>query len=213
MSLEWMAIRGSGIVAFALLAGSTIWGLLISTKVLGRAVKAKGVTWFHESLALGSLVATTVHMFFLYNDDFLPFDYRELLIPGGTDWRPLAIAFGIVSFYAMFIVSISFYFKKWIGQDAWRLIHFASFGTFVSAALHGIFSGTDTGNPAVAAMYVGTIAVTGLLLVIRVAQASTPTKPARSVQRKSRTAPTTSDASPSQPEKATTAELAADATT
>lgn len=55
-----MVIRGCGVVAFTLLAGSSIRGLLVSTKVLGRAVKAKSVRWFHESLGLGALVAIRV---------------------------------------------------------------------------------------------------------------------------------------------------------
>ena len=136
MSVEWMAIRGSGIIAFLLLAGSTIWGLLISTKVLGRSVKAKGVSWFHESLAIGSLVATGMHMYFLFNHDYIDFGYRALFVPGASSWRPLAVAFGVVAFYMMFLITVSFYVKKWIGQAVWRAIHMTSFGTFLGAGLH-----------------------------------------------------------------------------
>ena len=147
MSVEWMAIRGSGIISFVLLAGSTIWGLLISTKVLGRAVKAKPVAWFHESLAIGSLVATGIHMYFLFNHEFIDFGYRSLLVPGASAWRPLPVALGVVAFYTLFVITVSFYVKKWIGQNAWRAIHMTAFGTFLAAALHGIFSGTDSGHP------------------------------------------------------------------
>ena len=38
MSLEWVVIRGSGVVAFAALSAATIWGLLVSTSLLGRLV-------------------------------------------------------------------------------------------------------------------------------------------------------------------------------
>ena len=37
MSVEWLIIRGSGVVAFSLLSAATIWGLLLSTKLLGRS--------------------------------------------------------------------------------------------------------------------------------------------------------------------------------
>ena len=174
MSIEWMAIRGSGLIAFLLLAGSTIWGLLISTKVLGRAVKAKGVSWFHESLGIGSLIATGIHMYFLFNHDYIDFGYRALFVPGASTWRPLAVAMGVVAFYMMFLITVSFYVKKWIGQNAWRAIHLTAFGTFIGAGLHGVFSGTDTSHPAVVAMYVGSLATVGLLLVIRIVQAASP---------------------------------------
>jgi len=183
MSIEWMAIRGSGIIAFLLLAGSTIWGLLISTKVLGRAVKAKGVAWFHESLGIGSLVATGVHMYFLFNHDFIDFGYRALFLPGASSWRPLAVALGVVAFYTMLLITVSFYVKKWIGQEAWRAIHMMSFGTFVGAGLHGAFSGTDTSHPIVLGMYVGSLAIVVLLLAIRIAQAAVPERPVRPQRR------------------------------
>jgi hypothetical protein len=180
MSVEWMAIRGSGIIAFILLAGSTIWGLLITTKVLGRAVKAKPVAWFHESLAIASLVATGIHMYFLFNHDYIDFGYRALFVPGASAWRPLAVALGVVAFYTMFVITASFYVKKWIGQNAWRAIHMASFGTFVAAALHGIFSGTDSSHPVVMGTYVASLAIVVLLMVIRIAQAAAlPARPAR----------------------------------
>ena len=182
MSIEWMAIRGSGLIAYALLAGSTIWGLLISTKVLGRAVKAKPVAWFHESLAIGSLVATGVHMYFLFNHDFIDFGYRSLLVPGASAWRPLPVALGIVAFYMVFVITVSFYVKKWICQNAWRIIHMASFGTFVAAALHGVFSGTDTANAVVVTMYVSSLAMVTLLMIIRIAQSAAP--PARAAAKR-----------------------------
>lgn len=183
MSVEWMAIRGSGIIAFLLLAGSTIWGLLISTKVLGRSVKAKGISWFHESLGIGALVATGLHMYFLFNHDYIDFGYRALFVPGASAWRPLAVALGVVAFYMMFLISVSFYVKKWIGQAAWRAIHMMSFGTFLGAGLHGVFSGTDTSHPVVMGMYISSLAIVGLLLVIRLAQASAPQPATRRPQR------------------------------
>jgi hypothetical protein len=183
MSVEWMAIRGSGIIAFLLLAGSTIWGLLISTKVLGRAVKAKGVTWFHESLGIGSLVATGIHMYFLFNHDYIDFGYRAIFVPGAAAWRPLAVALGVVAFYMMLLITVSFYVKRWIGQSAWRAIHMTSFGTFIGAGLHGVFSGTDTSHPVVLAMYFGSLSVVALLLAIRIAQAAGPTPEPRRAPR------------------------------
>jgi hypothetical protein len=194
MSIEWMAIRGSGIIAYLLLAGSTIWGLMISTKVLGRAVNAKPVTWFHESLAIGSLLATGIHMYFLFNHDYIDFGYRALFVPGASAWRPLAVALGVMAFYATFVVTVSFYVKKWIGQSAWRAIHMMSFGTFVGAALHGVLSGTDTAHPVVAGMYVATGSIVTLLVVVRLVQAAAPAARPRPVSRSTSADPAESHA-------------------
>ncbi len=164
MNLEWLLIRGSGIAAFALLSSSVIWGLFVSTKFLGGLTKAKALTWFHESLGISALIATVIHMVSLSIHEFLPFTWGEILIPGRSAWKTLPVALGVVSFYGLVVVIGSFYVKKHIGQKAWRRIHYASFGLFLAALLHGILAGTDTTNIWVIGLYVGsTLAVFGLL--------------------------------------------------
>lgn len=177
MSVEWILIRGSGIAAFALLSAATIWGLLVSSKLLGRLVKAKPLTWFHESLGIGSLIATAVHVFVLSIHDYLEFSWVELLVPGRSDWRPLPVAFGVVGLYGLVLVSGSFYVRKWIGQRMWRAVHFASFGVFVSSLLHGITAGTDTRTPAMIGMYLGSALVVAILMALRLR--SEPFRPAQ----------------------------------
>lgn len=178
MSIEWIVIRGSGLVAFALLAMATIWGLLVSSKLLGRAVKAKPLTYFHESLGLGSLLATGVHLTALAVDDYIEFGAREIFIPGMSTWEPLATAFGVMAFYAVAVVSLSFYFKRWISQQTWRSIHFLGFGAFLAALIHGIVAGTDSGHPAVLALYVtsGSL-VFGLMTIRALISGSEPARP------------------------------------
>jgi sulfoxide reductase heme-binding subunit YedZ len=170
MNIEWMVIRGSGIVAFALLAASSIWGLLVSTKVLGRAVKAKPVTWFHESLGLGALIAAVVHMGALTMDNYIEFGWLDVLVPGMASWNSMAVSFGVMAFYGLAIVALSFYVKGVIGQKAWRTIHFLAFGTFLATLVHGIMAGTDSGHPAVVALYFGSAMLIVALVAIRVIQ-------------------------------------------
>jgi hypothetical protein len=170
VSLEWIVIRGSGIAAFALLTAATIWGLLVSSKLLGRVVKAKPLTWFHESLAVGALVATVVHVVVLSMHDFLDFSWSEILVPGASDWRPLAVGMGIAAFYGMVVVAGSFYVKRWIGQRRWRAIHFASLGVFISSLVHGIWAGTDSSSPLMMGLYLGSAVVVFCLVALRITE-------------------------------------------
>ena len=170
MNIEWMVIRGSGIVAFALLSASSIWGLLVSTKVLGRSVKAKPVTWFHESLGLGALIATVVHMVALTMDDYIEFGWADVLIPGMASWNSMAVSFGVMALYGLAVVALSFYVKGMICQKAWRTIHFLAFGTFLAALVHGVMAGTDSGHPGVVALYFGSTLLIVALAAIRMIQ-------------------------------------------
>jgi len=179
MNIEWMIIRGSGIVAFTLLSASSIWGLLISTKILGRAVKAKPVTWFHESLGLGALIATIVHMVALTMDQYIEFGWADVLVPGMASWNSMAVSFGVMAFYGLVVVSLSFYVKGAIGQRAWRTIHFLAFGTFLAALVHGIMAGTDSGHPVVVALYFGSaLLIVGLVVIRVIRQRSGSDRPA-----------------------------------
>jgi methionine sulfoxide reductase heme-binding subunit len=170
MNIEWLVIRGSGVVAYGLLAASTVWGLLVATKLLGRAVKAKPLTWFHESLGLGALIATGVHVVALTMDEYIGFGWSDVLVPGVADWNSTAVALGVTGFYGLAIVALSFYVKGIIGQKVWRTIHFLAFGTFLSVTIHGVMAGTDTANPYVTGMYVGSSVLVAGLLTIRVLQ-------------------------------------------
>lgn len=177
MSVEWLLIRGSGILSFALISASVIWGLLVSTGLVGRLVKVKALTWFHESLGIAALVAALVHVVVLSMHDYLKFTWAEILIPGESDWRPLAVAFGIMALYALLVVVISFYVKKRIGHKTWRAIHYASFGVFLASMLHGITAGTDTRAPIVLGLYLGSALAVGALMAVRLRNPS-PSSPA-----------------------------------
>jgi methionine sulfoxide reductase heme-binding subunit len=174
VNLSWYLIRGSGFVAFGLLTASVAWGLMISSKVFGRAIKAKGLQWLHESLGLAALLATIAHMVALYLDNFIEFTWFEILVPGVGDWNPLAIAFGSMAFWTMALVSLTFYVKKWIGQTRWRKIHYLSFGVFAAAVGHGVLAGTDTNSPFAIALYITSVATVVLLTTIRILGAKEP---------------------------------------
>ena len=183
MSLTWYIIRGSGLVAFGLLSASMIWGLMVSGKVFGRAVKAKGLQWLHESLGLAALLATVVHIVALSMDEFVDFTWLDILVPGVAEWEPLATTLGVVALWSMALVSLSFYVKRWIGQSAWRTIHYLSFGVFLSGLLHGALAGTDSSNPFVVALYVGATAAIILLTAIRIIGDRGRSTPDRTVRR------------------------------
>ena len=137
-------------------------------------MRAKLLTWFHESLGVGALLATLVHVGVLSVHDYLDFSWAEILVPGLSDWRPLAVTAGIGAFYGLVLVSTSFYFKRWIGQKAWRVIHFASFGVFVTSLLHGVWAGTDTATPLMIGLYLGSAIVVFTLVALRFAGETPP---------------------------------------
>jgi DMSO/TMAO reductase YedYZ heme-binding membrane subunit len=177
--MTWTIIRASGLAAFGLLALSTIWGLLLSSGFLGRLVKAKPLTYAHESMAVGAILATAAHLIALSIDEFIEFGWRELFVPGASEFEPLLVAFGIIAFYGMLLVSASFYVRKHIGQKAWRLIHFSTFGIYLATAVHGLMAGTDSSHRYVQWLYIGSTAIVVGLVATRVAAGGAKARPRR----------------------------------
>jgi predicted ferric reductase len=171
MNPIWMLARGSGVAAYVLLSAATVWGLLLASKVLDRSASARGLTWVHESLSLAAVASTAVHMVSLWLEEFIDFDLRHLLIPGASTFRPVPVALGVVAFWALAVITPSFYLRHKIGQRAWRALHFATFGCFLAAALHGITAGTDTGRPTMVVLYATTLTAVLGLIVLRLVKA------------------------------------------
>jgi len=165
-SVTWVLIRASGLVAYGLLSGAAIWGLIVASGLLGRTASAKRLTYVHESLSVGSIVATVVHVVLLRLDDYVEFGWDEILLPGQSEWRPVAVSFGVLAFYGLVLITASFYVRRVIGQRSWRGLHYASFGLWVAGAAHGLLSGTDRGTPLGVALYAASgAAVIGLVMV------------------------------------------------
>jgi DMSO/TMAO reductase YedYZ heme-binding membrane subunit len=94
----------------------------------------------------------------------------------------------VVAAWGILIVTLSFYVRRFIGQKAWRSLHFGAFGMYAAATAHGIMAGSDTRHPAVLALYLGSAAAVVVLVVARVALAgekarsATARAPARPVR-------------------------------
>jgi hypothetical protein len=82
----------------------------------------------------------------LLGDQYIGYTLVQVLVPfASAGYKPLAVGAGQVALYVLALVALSFYVKQQLGRQVWRLIHFASFGLFGLALLHGIFSGSDGG--------------------------------------------------------------------
>jgi predicted ferric reductase len=143
--LPWVATRLIGFLSYYAIAGSVIYGLLLSTKILD-AIAHRPVTFaLHQDLAAIGLGLAGVHAVLLGLDASVPFSLFQILVPFAAPYRPIWVGVGQVALYLVAIVYASFHLRRQIGQRSWRLIHYVTFLAFVGATAHGILTGTDTG--------------------------------------------------------------------
>jgi len=172
----WYVIRGTGGIAYGLLALSVAFGLLITNRVAPGGRPRVDLYEVHIFLSLLALAFTAVHGVALLFDNYISFSPSQILVPFTSSYRPFAVALGILCGYVALAVYGSFWARKRIGYKAWRALHYASFLAFVLAAGHGLLSGTDTHTAWMKAVYTVTAAAVAVLVAMRViaAQAGTP---------------------------------------
>lgn len=144
----WYLSRSSGIVALVLLVLSVVWGVLLSTRALKPHDRPAWLLDLHRWLGGTALVMTALHLLGLYLDGYIDYGFTELLVPGASEYRPLAVAIGVFSFYVLITVQATSYLRRWIPKRAWHGIHMLSYGLVWGAALHAGLAGTDTINRA-----------------------------------------------------------------
>jgi predicted ferric reductase len=142
--LSWYAARASGLIAWALVTLSILWGLALST----RGVPA----WLldlHKFLGTLSLVFVGVHIVALWADNFVAFGPRELFVPFASAWRTGAVAWGIAATYLLVAVQLTSWAMKRLPRRLWHSVHLLSIPMFATATLHGFTAGADGANVAV----------------------------------------------------------------
>lgn len=164
----WYMARSAGIVAYLLLWGSVAGGILVGNKLLNGLVKPPVVYEVHKTLSILALIVGMFHGFILLGDSYMNFSLLDLLIPFHSSYQPLAVGLGILGLYLTAILVASFYIKKRIGQRAWRLLHYTSFGVWIMTSLHGIVAGTDTQSIVMKMVYVVAVVSVGYLLTYRI---------------------------------------------
>ncbi len=171
-NLWWAVARSGGIVAWALLAASVLWGLALSTRALGARPRPNWLLDLHRFLGALALVFTGIHVGALVLDDWVSIGLTQILVPFTSDYRASAVAWGVVALYLLVAVEVTSLLRSRIPRSLWRRTHMLSFPLFMTSTVHGVLAGTDAGVPLFVSMLLTTAAVGGLASV-RIAQAIT----------------------------------------
>ena len=146
---SWYLSRASGIVAWALLTLSMVWGLLLSTRMFDRRPSPKGLVDLHRFLGGLSVVFVAVHVGTIVADTYVHFGWTEVLVPFASRWHRGAVAWGVVAFYLLIAVEVTSLFMRRLPRKLWHAVHFGSFGLFAMGTIHAFTAGHDRSNAAV----------------------------------------------------------------
>ncbi|HEX3518611.1 MAG TPA: ferric reductase-like transmembrane domain-containing protein [Solirubrobacteraceae bacterium] len=142
--LFWITSRAAGIAALILSSVSVCIGLLMG----GRLVKRRGVDMrvTHEALSLATLVALVVHGLTLIGDSFLHPSLADISVPFLSGYKTAWTSMGIIAFWGLALLGLSYYARAKIGVQRWRKLHRLTALAWVLGLAHSLGEGTDAGQ-------------------------------------------------------------------
>lgn len=153
-SWPWYGIRASGMIAVALLIFTVLMGIGQVTGFTYRYIEPIKAWAVHRAVALSLAVCIAIHILLLLVDQQMRFSLPQILIPFlntynngtkilGLPLGVLAIAFGILAMYGIYLIVFSS--LGWINtkKTLWQKIHFISYPVALFVILHSLYTGTD----------------------------------------------------------------------
>jgi sulfoxide reductase heme-binding subunit YedZ len=173
--LFWITSRAAGIAALILASISVSIGLLMGGRLLKRRGAEMRVT--HEALSLATLAALAVHGLTLIGDAYLHPTLADIAIPFLSGYKTLWTSMGIIAFWALALLGLSYYLRAKIGVQRWRKLHRFTALAWVLGVAHSLGEGTDAGQAWFLAMTAIVVIPALALLIARMAQRSSKPAP------------------------------------
>ena len=165
--LAWYVARSSGIIAWALVTLSLLWGLSISTKVRPGGARPAWLLDLHRYLAAVGTTFTFIHVGAIVADSYTDFGVTQILVPLASTWRPGPVAWGIVALYLLVAVQITSYFRAKMPRRLWKAIHLTSLPLYAMATIHLVQAGSEASHPLLMAFVWASVAAVAIGLGYR----------------------------------------------
>lgn len=140
----WFISRSSGVVAYVLITLGVLWGLVQSGNLFRSRISPLLSLGLHSFLNWFGLGLATLHGVILIGDGYINIDLPRVFVPFLSEYRPIPVGLGIIALYLMFLLSLSFYARSYLGQKNFRALHYTSFVAFLLVMGHSLLAGTDS---------------------------------------------------------------------
>lgn len=159
-SALWYLNRATGVVSLLLLTGVVVLGVLVrqGSTVSGRLPRFV-LSGLHRNLALLSLAFLAIHVVASVTDSFAPIRLIDAVVPFVSEYRPVWLGLGTVGLDLLVAVVLTSLLRRSIGRRMWRTVHWGAFAAWPVALVHGLGTGTDTGEGWLLALTVGCVVV------------------------------------------------------
>lgn len=175
----WYVARAAGLVAWALLTGSVLLGVALSTRIAGRRLSSAWLKEVHQYVGGLSVAFVGVHVAGILLDGYVHFGIGDVLVPLASPWHPVAVAWGVVAMWVLLAVELTSLARARLPAALWRQVHLSSYALFLLATVHLLSAGTDAWSAPVRFLAAaGTAAVAALTAAALLQHRPRPTREA-----------------------------------
>lgn len=139
----WYLTRASGVVALVLLTSTTLLGVLSAHRWRSERWPRFAIATLHRNLTLLALVFVATHVATTIADAYAPVGVRDVFVPFASQYRPIWVGFGALTFDLLLALTVTNLLRRRIGYRVWRALHWASYATWPLAVAHGFGTGSD----------------------------------------------------------------------
>ena len=173
----WYLSRGSGAVATLLFTLSVVLGILASVGYSARLIPRFLLQGVHRNVSLLVVVFTLLHAVMIVLDGFVDIGWIDVFVPFRAGYQPWWVGLGTLAFDALIAVTVSSLARTWLSYRVWRGVHWAAYGAWPIAVLHGLKIGSDRNAAWLIWLHVGCIAAVAGFGFVRVWAAATHADP------------------------------------
>ncbi len=171
----WFIARASGLVSLLALTLSVVLGIAAGART---AAMPRFVTQgLHRAAAMTGVLLLVVHVCSVVMDPFVPLEWTDAVLPFDTDYLTLWTGLGTLAIDVLIVVVVSSLLRHHMGSRTWWLIHLTAYAAYGLSVAHGIGAGTDSGEPLVVAMTVGSVGAVLAALALRLWRSRGPNAP------------------------------------
>lgn len=181
----WALGRGTGVTALVFLSISVALGVETRSGRPLLSLPRFGIAEIHQSAALIGTILVAVHVLTLLADPYAQLRLVDYLAPFLGAHKPLWLGLGTLAFDLLIAVTATGLLRHRLGQRVFRFVHWAAYGLWPLAVIHGLGSGTDVGHVWFIVVTVGCVTLVAAASVWRLRTDFIEYRDARSAERRS----------------------------
>jgi methionine sulfoxide reductase heme-binding subunit len=143
VTADWYLMRGSGVVALLLLTLVVALGIATANRFRPKGLPLFVTTTVHRNASLLAVVFLGIHVATAVLDSDAGVPLASVLVPFTSDWSPFWVGFGTLALDLVAALVVTSLIRKRLPYRLWRSVHFAAYGAWPLALVHGLGAGSD----------------------------------------------------------------------